>query len=121
MVGISRRTIVAIGKHITAQNSLSGRHKGIRVEESADDGVIVAGLAIIKFDVVVVVVTTVADGVLFGYGSGVAYRGSRGGEQLAVGIISIAGNRRAGGVDDSNNVTLQIEDIIAGVVQQPQL
>ena len=64
----------------------------IRIEESADDGVIISALAVIKFYIGIVVIATVADGVLFRDGCGVGGAGGDGVERLAVGVVGVAGN-----------------------------
>jgi hypothetical protein len=42
------RIIAAIGKHVIAEDTLSGRCKCIGVEEAADLGVVITGLQVIE-------------------------------------------------------------------------
>ena len=42
------RIVVTIGKHIVAKQALSGGDEGIRVEESADFGIVISGLQVIE-------------------------------------------------------------------------
>jgi hypothetical protein len=53
IVSTIHRIIKAISKHIIANNPLSSRSIGIRIEESADGGIVVSGLEVIEagFDV----------------------------------------------------------------------
>lgn len=47
-VGIINRIIVAIGKHIVAEETLPGRCEGIGINESADLGVVITALKIVE-------------------------------------------------------------------------
>ena len=45
---MDNRTIIAIGKHIIAEDALPGSSKFVGIEESAGFGVVVAGLEVIQ-------------------------------------------------------------------------
>ena len=47
-IGIAHRIIPAIGKHVIAQQALSGTYQSVRVKESAHLWVVVSGLQIIQ-------------------------------------------------------------------------
>ena len=42
------RIIVTICKHIVTQEALSGRSKGIRIDEPANAGIVISGLEIVE-------------------------------------------------------------------------
>ena len=56
---MDNRTIIAIGKHIIAEDALSGSSKFVGVEEAARCGVVVTGLEVIESNLLVVDVATV--------------------------------------------------------------
>ena len=61
--------IIAISKHVIAQNILSSRNQRISVEEAAEGGVVVSALQIVKLSFVVIDIAAVADGVMGAAGS----------------------------------------------------
>ena len=48
MVSVIDRIIIAIGKHIRAEEGLAGTTVGVGVYESGDSGVIISGLEVIE-------------------------------------------------------------------------
>ena len=48
MIGTVSRVIQAICEHIAANDALAGRGVGVGVDESADGGVVVAGLEVVE-------------------------------------------------------------------------
>ena len=60
-VNTIRRIIVAVCKHIKSGKALPGAGVAIRVDKSADFGVVVAGLEIIETRFGVVIVTTITE------------------------------------------------------------
>lgn len=99
------RIIIAVCKHIMTNDSLPSAGITIRIDESADVGVVIAGLQIIELGIGIVVITTVAQGV---DGS----HTSCGGENLAIGVIFVAGNCRAAGIDQADDITLEVENVV---------
>ena len=55
-VGICNWIIVAIGKHVITEDSLTGGGEGIGIEESADLGIVITGLEIVERDLSVLCV-----------------------------------------------------------------
>ena len=47
-INAANRIIVAVGEHIIAHKALAGGNKGIRIQEAAPLGVIIAGLEVIE-------------------------------------------------------------------------
>ena len=104
-IDIIHWTVQTIRKHIKSQHSLAGGGVGVGVQESAGGGVIIAGLEVIKASFAVVVVATVAQGVSLGHGTG-------GGEDVAVGVVGIAGNGVSAGIDQPHYIALEVGDVI---------
>ena len=59
---------LTIGKHVVAQEALAGGDEGVGVEETAESGVIISTLQIVKLGFGVVDIATVAQGVEFSQG-----------------------------------------------------
>ena len=59
----NNRAVVTIRKHIVAQETLSGRCEGIRINESAKAGVIVSALQVVQAGFMVVDISPVAQGI----------------------------------------------------------
>lgn len=64
MVYIFDGIIVAISKHIVAKDALTGRYEGVCAEESAELGIVVAGLEVIETGFLVIDIATVAERVM---------------------------------------------------------
>ena len=74
--------ITAICEHIVADKALTCPCIGIRIYEPSCSGVIIAGLEVIEAAFGIVIVASVAEGVLVGQGAG-------GGQDLAIGVVGI--------------------------------
>ena len=103
------RIIKAIGEHIMAQQALPGRHIGVGVDKAAQLGIVIAGLKIIERGVGVVVVASIAQGVIYTKGAG---KCTSGGQRLAVGAIGVADNRGTRSVYDVQYIALEIGDVV---------
>ena len=90
---------------------MSRSNKGVGVEETAEGGVIIAGLEVIQADALVVDIAAVAQGVMGAEGCG---QGAGGIAQIAPGIVGVGHHGRAGTVQDRNHIALQIYSIIVG-------
>jgi len=101
--------IPTVGKHVIAQQALSSCSEGIRINESAPFGVIVAGLEVVQLGLSVVDIATVAEGVIFTQGASTA---SGGGENVAPGIVGISYQLITALVNDTDNVALEIRHIV---------
>ena len=64
MVYILDRIILAVGKHIVPKNALPGRYKGICGEESAELGIVIAGLKVIKTEAFIVYIAAIAERIM---------------------------------------------------------
>jgi len=60
LVKISNRIIQAVGKHIIAQDALSGRNERICIDESAHLGIVISGLEVVECGLSVLVLATTA-------------------------------------------------------------
>ena len=58
------RIIPAVGKHIVAQEALAGGGKDVGVDESAEAGIVIAGLEVVQTSFGVPDVATVTQGVI---------------------------------------------------------
>ena len=87
--------------------SLPRGGKSIRIHKPSCSGVIIAGLEVIEAAFRIVVVATVTKWVFLGQGAG-------GGQDLAVGVISVGCDGVAAGVHQAHDVTLQVGDVIVG-------
>lgn len=101
--------IIAIRKHICADEALSSAFIAVRIEESFDNRIIIAALEIVEAGVGVVVVASVAEGV---HGCQLAV----GGEDSTPGIVGVGGLYLAALVVDLHNVALRVEDVVVGAV-----
>ena len=101
------RIIKAIRKHIDAKDPLSRGGVAVRIHKPSCSGVIIAGLEVIEAAFGIVVVATVAEGVLVGQFTG-------GGQDLAVGVVGVRSNGIATGIHHAHDITLQIRDVIIG-------
>ena len=61
---MENRIITAIGKHVIAQQALSGGGKGIGIDESAEAGIVIAGLEVVQAGFGVPDIATVAQGII---------------------------------------------------------
>ena len=52
-VASADRVIATIGEHVIAEDTLAGRCKCVRIEESADGGGVITGLQVIESGIVV--------------------------------------------------------------------
>ena len=89
------------------QEALTGGGVGVGVDESADGGVVVAGLEVIEPGFGVVDVAAVAQGIDFCQGAG-------SGQDLAVGIVGVGGYDLLIAVQDRQNIALEVGDIVVG-------
>ena len=101
------RAVFTVRKHIVPQEALAGAGVAVSVEESAEGGVVVSGLQVIEARFGVVVVAAVAQGV-----DGCQAAG--GGQGAAVGVVGVAGHCGTGGVDQMDDVALQVQNIVVG-------
>ena len=90
-----------------SNQSLAGGGKSICIYKPSCGGVIIAGLEVIEAAFGIVVVSTVAERVLFG-------QSTVGGQDLAVGVIGITRHGIAAGVHQAHDITLQVRDIVIG-------
>ena len=97
--------IATICEHIVSNNVLPGGSITIRIDKSADRRVIVSALEIVESGFLVVDVPTVAQGVD-------VCQGARSGNDLAIGVVVVAGHHRAAGVYDAHDIALEIGDIV---------
>ena len=87
-------------------NTLTRRGIAVGIDEAADLGIIVAAVEIVEAGFSIVVVTTVADGIDLGDGTG-------GSQDLAVRVIHIAACQRTAGIQDHHHIALQVgEEIV---------
>ena len=88
-----------------SDNSLSGGGIGVSIEESANHRVIVSALEVVESGFLIVDVPTVAQGVD-------ACQSASSGDDLAIGVVVVAGHHRAAGVYDAHDIALEIGDIV---------
>ena len=103
--------IATVGKHIATQETLARRSKGIRIDESADGGIVVTALEVVEPGFSVVVVATVADGINSSHGAA-------GINHIAPGIVAILRNSCASAVDNPDDIALLVQhiDVVCTVV-----
>ena len=101
------RIIKAIRKHIDAKDPLSCGGVTVRIHEPSCGGVIIAGLEVIEAAFGIVIVASVAEGVLFG-------QRTCGSQNFAVGVVGITRHGIAAGVHQAHNIALQVGHIIIG-------
>jgi len=99
------RIIPTICKHIAANNSLPGGYIGVGIDESANCGIIVSGLAVVEAGFGIVVVAAVSEGVNGCMGAG-------GRDCIAVGVVFVISGGIACGVNQSYDIALHIGDVI---------
>ena len=83
--------------------------ESIRIEESADLGVIVAALEIVEAGFGIVDIAPVAQGVVGSQGAG---HGTGGAEDVAPGIISVGYDSCSGDVQDRRYITLEVGGVV---------
>ena len=88
---------------------MAGGGVGIGVDEAAELGVVVAGLEVIEPGIDVIIIRSVAQGVIRAQG---ACQGAGGAEHLAVGTVGIANYRSAGGIYNVQNIALEVRNVI---------
>ena len=107
IVDSTDRIVSAVGKHIAASQVLSSGCVFVRIDEAADQGVIIAGLEVIEAGFGIVVIAAIAQGVDCGHGAG-------GGIYLAVGVVGIGSYPGSGRIDKVHDITLEIGDVVVG-------
>ncbi len=78
--------------------------KSIRINKSAHFGVIVSALEVVQPRLGIVVISAVSEGGDVGQGAG-------GGENIAPGVVGVGSVDRTGGVDDLQDIALQVSDV----------
>ena len=104
-ISICKWAVVTIHPHVIPNNTLPSGSIAIRIDKPPHHRVIVSALEVIGPGFLVVHVSTVAQGVD-------ACQGSRCRDDLAIGIVVIAGHHRTTGVHNPHHVTLEVGDII---------
>ena len=61
---MENRIITAIGKHVIAQQALAGGGEGVRIDESSEAGIVIAGLEVVQAGFGVPDVAMVTQGVI---------------------------------------------------------
>jgi hypothetical protein len=102
-IGIVYGIIVAVRKHVIAQEALSGGGEGIGGIETAQAGVVIPGLEVVELKFRVIDIATVAQGGILANGIGVC-AGDR--QDIAPGIVSVGNNSIPTTVKDSKNIPL---------------
>ena len=104
-INLHNRIIPTICKHIATSETLPGTCIGISIYESANLGVIIAGLQVIEASFAIVIVATIAQGVDTCQGAGC-------GEDFAVGIVGVGCNRVSSGVNQVEHIALGVGDVV---------
>ena len=99
------RIISAICEHIISGQVLSCGCVFVRIDEAADQGIVIAALEVIEAGFGIVIVAAIAEGVDCGHGAG-------GGIYLAVGVVGIRGHPGAGRIDKVHHVALEVGDVV---------
>ena len=86
---------------------MSCRGVAIRIDESTDCGVIIAGLEVIEAAFGIVIVATVTERILLGQRTG-------SGQDLAVGVVGVTCYGIPAGIHQAHNIALQVGHIIIG-------
>ena len=107
--------VVAVGKYIATENSSTGRCKCIGIDESTDGGVVITGLQVIEPGIMVINIATIQQRIQLNDCMGT---GSRGGNDVAPGVIGVVADKAAGIAADFNHIALQIGDVIVGCAVQ---
>ena len=97
--------ILTVRKHIKPKEALAGAGVAVGVEETLDDWVVVSALEVIEFRLHIVIVSPVAQRVHICQAAG-------GAQDASIGIIGIAGYGHPGGVDQVDDVTLEVQNVI---------
>ena len=92
-------------------NALSSGSVGIRIDEPTNRGVIVSALEVIESGFGIVVVSSVSQRVVRAEGG---FQGAGGIENFAVGVIGVTYYRRATGVNQVENIALEVGDVVVG-------
>ena len=110
------RVIFAVGVHIVTEET-AGVYKSVEVEESADLGIVVAGLQVVESRVAVVVVTPIAKRVVVSQGVAVVICYA----DLAPGVVSVFRDHAEIFVYYLDYIALKVFDIIVYVFAAPVL
>ena len=92
-------------------NTLPSRCIGIGIEESTHLGIVISGLEIIQPGLAVIYIGTITQRVGLAEGGGEA---AGGGQHLSPGVVGILDNDGSAGIQNGNNITLQVCDIVIG-------
>ena len=101
------RIISAICEHIISGQVLSCGCVFVRIDEAADQGIVIAALEVIEAGFGIVVIAAIAQGVDCGHGAG-------GGIYLAVGVVGIGSYPGSGRIDKVHDITLEVGDVVVG-------
>ena len=107
IVDSTDRIVSAVGKHFAASQVLSSGCVFVRIDEAADQGIVIAGLEVIEAGFGIVIVAAIAQGVDCGHGTG-------GGIYLAIGVVGIGRHSRAAGIYQVHHVALEVGDVVIG-------
>ena len=105
MIGLNNWAIIAICKHIIANNSLACAGVAVGVDEPMCYRVVISALEVIEPSLGVVVVASVAQRVDLRHCA-------CGGEDVAPCVIGIGSHRRAAAIDQLDHIALQVQDVI---------
>ena len=96
------------------KDALASGSVGVGINESADCGIVITGLEVVEAGISIVVVAAVAQGIDFSDVRIIAVAMVRSCNNLAVGVILVAGDNIPVGVDDLHHIALQVSDVVIG-------
>ena len=89
IISIMHRRVITICKHIIPKNAMSGTGITVRIDKSADLGIIVSGLQVVEPSLLIVVISTITQGVQVCQIAGL-------GNDVAEGVVLVCSNGRWG-------------------------
>ena len=85
--------VIAVGKHIAAQEALAGRGIVIRIDKPTDFRIVVSALQVVEAGLRIVIIPTIAEGIVIGHVCGGGGNGRSGcaghAQNLAVGVVGV--------------------------------
>lgn len=104
------RIVLAVGKHIVAENALAGGNECVGTNESAPLRVVITGLQVVQTGFLIIHISPVAERIE--NTKGICHRAS-GRNGVAPGIIAVVDNRSSGAISQLyNSVISRYENII---------
>ena len=105
--------IIAVGKHIIAENSLSCTHQRIGIDKPTNCGVVVPTLEIVQIRLGIVDVSSIGQGI---HRAQSIRHGAGNTQNFTPGVVGVLYLYIAVGIDDRYHIALEVSDVVINII-----